>query len=264
MANVLFENKIIENKVKNFLNTGLSVSPFFTHDDSLTESAGLKKTVNVYSATGAVRDVAQGEGNQTADDINVTFTPVEYIVKYVQGRFPYFDEEQMKDPMLVDTGLQKMSANMVNDLTTKFYAELGKATRTKTFPKTTGIDYNTIVDAVSLFGENEEGLFMLINPTQKAELRKNLKDDLKYTSDIVRTGYIGTVINVPVYISDAVAADTIFIANKSAVTVFTKKEIETEQERDANLRKNIIYNRRCNVVALTDDTKVVKLTRALA
>lgn len=263
MPNVLYDNFVIENKVANFMNTLLAVSPFYTHDTSLSQAAGLIKTVHKYTATGAVRDVAQGEGNQVADDVTVSFTPVDYTVKYVQGRFPYFDEEAMKDPQLVSVGLEKMSANMVNDLTTKFYAELAKTTQTMDYPAA-GLDFNTIVDATAMFGENEEGLFLLINPAQKAQLRKTLKDDLKYVEGFVRTGYIGSINNVPVYTSKAVAADTAYIATKEAVTVFTKKEIETEQERDANLRKNIIYNRRCNVVALTDETKVVKLTKAAA
>jgi hypothetical protein len=263
MPNVLYENFVLENKVANFMNTMLAVSPFYTHDTSLSQAAGMVKTINKYTAVGAVRDVAQGEGNQVADDVTVSFTPVDYTVKYVQGRFPYFDEEAMKDPMLVNVGLEKMSANMVNDLTTKFYAELAKTTVTSEYP-VTGITFDAVVDATAKFSENEEGLFMLINPAQKAQLRKALKDDLKYVEGFVRTGYIGSINNIPVYTSKAVAADTAFIATKEAVTVFTKKEVETEQERDANLRKNVIFNRRCNVVALTDETKVVKLTKAAA
>lgn len=263
MAHTIYENFVIENKVANFMDTKLAVSPFYTHDTSLTQAAGMQKTINKYTATGAVRDVAQGEGNVVGDDVSVSFTPVDYTVKYVQGRFPYYDEEAMKDPMLVSVGLEKMSANMVNDLTTKFYAELKKTTVTSEYPAT-GITFDAIVDATAKFGENEEGLFLLINPAQKAQLRKTLKDDLKYVEGFVRTGYIGSVNNIPVYTSTAVAADTAYLATKEAVTVFTKKEIETEQTRDANLRLNSIFNRRCNVVALTDETKVVKLTKAAA
>lgn len=263
MPNVLYDNFVLANKVANFMNTKLAVSPFYTSDTSLAQSAGMTKIINVYTATGAVRDVAITEGNITADDVLVAFTPVEYTVKYVQGRFPYYDEEVMTDPMLVTVGLDKMSANMVNDLTTKFYAELAKTTVTSEYPLA-GMTYDAIVDATALFGENEEGLFMLINPLQKAQLRKTLKDSLQYTEGIVRTGYIGSVNNIPVYVSNQVAVDTAYLATKEAVTVFTKSEVETEQERVANTRLNTIFNRRCNVVALTDETKVVKLTKALA
>ena len=258
MAHTLYPNKVLEVKVADFMNTKLGVSPFFTSDTSLAQSAGMTKTINVYTADGAVRDVAQGEGNIVGDDVNVSFTPVEYTVKYVQGRMVYFDEEVLKDPMVVTVGLDKMSANMVNDLTTKFYAELAKATNGVNY-LATGLAYEAIVDATTTFGESEEGLFLLINPAQKGQLRKALKDSLQYVEGIVRTGYIGSVNNIPIYISNQVPANIAYIATKEAVTVFTKKEVETEQERDANLRKNSIFNRRCNVVALTDATKVVKL-----
>ena len=51
------------------------------------------------------------------------------------------------------------------------------------------------------------------------------------------------------YVSKLVPDDIAYLATKEAVTVFTK-EVETEQERVANLRLNTIFNRRCNVVSL--------------
>lgn len=256
-THTVYENEVLSNKVANFMDTKLSVNPFFTMDNTLTQTAGMKRVINVYTALGSVRDVAVSEGNQAGDNIAVAFTPVEYEVKYVQGRFPYYDEEAMQDPNLVPVGLEKLSANMVNDLQNKFYAELAKAPAGQIYK--TSIAFDNVVDATSHFGENEEGLFMLINPAQKAGIRKNLKDSLQYVEGFVRTGYIGSVNNIPVYTSALVPDDIAYILNKDAVTVFVKSEVETEQERDANTRKNTIYNRRCNLVALTDATKVIKL-----
>ena len=105
----------------------------------------------------------------------------------------------------------------------------------------------------------DPGYFLLINPAEKAELRKNLKDLLSYSEDFARTGYIGTVAGVPVYVSKAVPAKTAFLANPEAVTLFLKKDVEVEQDRDADKRNNIVYGRVYEVVALTDETKVVKI-----
>lgn len=260
MAHTLYENIVLENKIKNMLDTKLAVNPFMTVDRSLTERAGLKKQVAVYDATGSVKDVAMGEGNGSGEGITVNRTFKDYEVKYTQGFVSYFDEELEKDPMLMEVSMEKQSALMVNDLTAKFYTELGKASVTMEYPAN-GINFDTVVDAIAKFGEDETGLFLLINPDQKAQIRKNLKDELKYSEGYVRTGYIGTVCNVPVYVSKAVPADTAFIATKEAVTCFVKKDVASEQERDANLRKNTIYFRRENVVALTDNSKAVKLTK---
>lgn len=261
MANTIYNNIVLENKVKNFLDTKLDMSTFYTHDDSLTENAGMKKVINVYDATdGAVQDLAQGEGNTT--QVEVSFTPVEYTVSTVQGRLPLFDEEIMKDPMSLDTGLAKLSADMVNNVNGKFIAELGKATLNSTYPSA-GIDFNSIVDALVLVGEDDSNYNLLINPTQRGQLRKTLKDSLQYVEAFARTSYIGTVSGVNVYTSDLVPADTAYLFNVSAVTVFTKKDIEIEIDRDANTRKNTFYSRLVNLVALTDSGKVVKITKSI-
>ena len=262
MANTVYNNIVLENKVKDFLDTKLDMSQFYTHDNSLTENAGMKKVINVYDATdGAVQDLAQGEGNTT--QVEVSFTPQEYTVSTVQGRLPLFDEEIMKDGMSLDTGLAKLSADMVNNVNGKFIGELNKATLTSTYP-TTGIDFNSIVDALALVGEDDTNYNLFINPAQRAQLRKNLKDTLQYVIAFARTGYIGSVSGVNVYTSDLVPADTAYLFNVSAVTVFTKKDIEVEVERIANTRNNIFYGRVVNVVANTDLGKCVKLTKSVA
>ena len=88
---------------------------------------------------------------------------------------------------------------------------------------------------------------------------KELQDDLKYNEDFVRTGYVGSVCGVPVIVTKAITNKNIYLASKEAVTLFIKKDTEVEQERDANVRNNKVYIRKVAVVALTDETKVVKL-----
>ena len=257
-THVVYDNTILENKIEDFLTTALDVAQYATHDDSLTQSAGMKKVVNKYTATGNVEDVLMGEGN--TEDIEVAFDSVEYTVGVTQGRFPYYDEEAMTDPMVVDVGLKKLAAQMTNDLTAKIVKEFDK---TKLVINSATWTFNQIVDAIAMFPDEEiSGLFLLVNKAQVADLRKNLGDSLKYVEDFVRTGYIGTVCGVPVIATNAVKAGEAYLATKEAVTIFTKKGSEIEQERDANVRLNKIYARKVMLVALTDDTKVIKLTSA--
>jgi hypothetical protein len=102
----------------------------------------------------------------------------------------------------------------------------------------------------------------MISPAEKATVRKNLGEDLKYSEGFARTGYIGSVCGVPVIVSKAVPAGEGYLATKEAVTCFVKKGSEIEQEREANIRKNKVFARKVMLVALTDATKVVKLTSA--
>ena len=256
MAHTIYENFVLENKVEDMLTTSIDMNAYMTADYSLTETAGMKKIIHVYTATGDVEELTMGQGN--TGDITVSFAPKEYEVGTTQGRFTYFDEEEMTDPNVVDVGLEKMSANMTNDLTAKVIAELGKATKKILNATWT---FENVVDALaSLDVESEDGLFMLINPAQQASFRKNLKDDLKYVEGFVRSGYIGSVCGVPVIVSKAVPAGEAYLASREATTCFVKKGSEVEQERDANTRQNKVYARKVMLIALTDANKVVKIT----
>ena len=263
-----YENKVIAVEVENMMDTQLEHSQFMTLDTTLTESEGMTKKVRRYKAKGNVKDCAQGEGNDDNDDVIVDFDECDYKVKCSQGRFQYYDEQAMNDSNIVDVGIQKMAANMVNDLTRKLYKEWQKATLIMEYP-TNGPTFDTFVDALSLMttpendGEGgESNTFAVINGAQKAQLRKNLKDDLVYIKDYISTGYIGTVAGVNIYTSQAVPEGQFGIGRKEAVTCFVKKGVETEQDRDKNIRLNKIYNRRYNVVALTDENQIVWLYKS--
>lgn len=260
MPHVVYDNFVLENKIENFLDTAMDMNQFITIDRSLTETAGMLKKIHKYTATGNVQEVAMGEGND--ESIEVSFSEVEYRVGTTQGRFDYYDEEAMTDPMVVEVGLKKMSANMTNDLTRKAIGEMKK---TENIQYGASWSYDNVVDAIASYPyESEAGLFLLINKAQKAAFRKNLKDDLKYVEANVRTGYIGTICNVPIYVSDAVPVGVAFLGTKEAVTCFVKKGVESEQERNANIRKNSIWGRKVQLVALTDETRMIKLSAVAA
>lgn len=256
MAHKIYDNFILENKIEDILLTAVDMNQFMTIDTSLTEQPGMLKKIHKYTATGNVEELAMGEGN--SEEIEVSFTEAEYRVGTTQGKFAYYDEQEMTDPMVVDTGLEGLAKKMTNDLTTKAIAEFSKATLVVPGFK---FDFNGVVDGIAKMNlESEEGLFLLINPAQQALFRKNLKDDLKYVEGFVRAGYIGSVCGVPVFISKAVPATEAYLATNKAVSCFVKKGSEVEQERDADHRKNSVFARKVMLVALTDATKLVKLS----
>ena len=256
MAHTIYQNFILANKVSDILTTQVDLNTYMTVDTELAENAGMKKVINTYTATGNVQNLAMGEGNTA--DIEVSFTPTEYTVGTTQGRFKYYGEQEMTDPMVVDAGLDGIAKTMVNDFTTKAIAEYEKATLTLTG---TAWTFDTVIDAIAKMNlEDETGLFLLISPADQANFRKALKDDLKYVEGFVRTGYIGSVCGVPVIVSKAVAKGKGYLATKDAITLFIKKDTEIEQERDANTRENRVFVRKVALVALTDATKLVKIT----
>lgn len=258
MGNVIFNDQVIEKKYDSVLSTKLDMQRFLTVDRQLAENSGMIKKIVRKTVTGSVEDLAMTEGNEGY--IEVGTSTKDYEVGVTQGRFAYYDEEAMRDDKVVDAGITGLAETMVNDFTSKAVAEWNKASMIQFSASWT---FANIVDAIAMMNlEGEEGLFILINPAQQAAFRKNLKDDLKYVEAFVRVGYIGSVCGAPVYVSKAIPAGKAFLATKEAVTLFLKKGVERELDRDPNTRKSTEYIRKVALVALTDETKVVKLSAA--
>lgn len=254
-----YDNKVLESKFKDQYESKLDLMQFCTVDDSLTGVAGDKVTINTYTATDGTEVLEMGQGN--TENIEVAFTPVTYTIELLQNRFPYYDEEEMRDPLVVEKGINHMAVDMFNTVNARAMSAFGNATLKAYVSK---FDFNAFVDGVALFPNNEAEalkIFALVNPDDKAEIRKNLKDDLKYIEDYVRTGYIGTVNGVNLYASNIADKGEIVLATKEAVTYYRKKGIEIEQDRVKNVRLNTIYSREYGVFALTDATKAVKLIK---
>lgn len=256
MSHQVFENIVLSNKINDILKTAVNLNNYMTIDNSLAQNAGMKKKVITYTSTGNVEALGMGEGNSSS--LEVKKSEVEYTVKTFQGKFAFYDEEEMIDPMVVDTGLKHSANNMVNQFVDLAVAEYQKASLTVSG---SAWSFDIVVDAIAKMNlEDESGLFLLISPEDKAAFRKALKDDLKYSEGFVRTGYIGNVCGVPVIVSKAIPAGEGYLATKEAITLFIKKDSETEYERDADKRNNSYWVRKVGVVALTDATKVVKIT----
>lgn len=251
--NQIYNSFVMEDAFESVLSTTLNLQQFITVDNSLTESAGMIKNINKRSVTGSAEDLTMGQGNTGV--VEVTFDSAPYTVGTTQARFTYYDEEAMADPKVVDTGLQGMAEIMVNDFVSKAVAEWEKSSNTHE----AALSFDCIVDALAKLNlEGEDGLFMLIAPASLASFRKAMKDELKYVEAFARTGYIGSVCGIPVYVSKAITGtNEAIIAHKDAVRLFVKKASEIETERDANTRKNTVYSRKVAVVALVDDRKVI-------
>ena len=255
MANTVFNNKVIEAKAKDLLTTAVNTRNLMTVDNALTQEPGMIKTINTYTYTGTAEELAAGEGNTTRGAISYVGT--DYTVKLVQQAFDYLDEDFMKDNNVVDMGVKGATQVMTNKMAADFFAEAEKAT----LKQVGAITYDTIVDAIAKLNlENEAELFVVINPEQKAELRKDDDYVAARMGEVVYNGQVGTVAGIPVIVSKA--ATNAYVMSKEAIKLFLKKDVEVEQDRDADKRKNSIYLRAAYVCALVDATKICKIAKA--
>ena len=258
MAHTIFENYVLANQIEDLYNSYLDLAQFCTVDNSLVGTPGMIKKINVYTATNGTEDLAMGVGN--SKDIEVSYAQKDYEILMAQNRFKYFDEQEMTDPMVVETGLKHMAVDMFNHVNSKIFAEFNKASLSYTASTP---DFACFADAAALLNvENLEGmgLFGFVNPKDMAKIRKALKDDLKYVEAFAKQGYVGTVAGINLYTKKDAVENTIVIANNAAVTLFNKRGTEVEQERDADIRQNAIWSRKYFLPALTDATKAVKIT----
>ena len=265
MANTVYDNFYLSNEVEDQFKSHLDLLRFCTHDASLEGTAGMKRLIHVYSATDGTEKLAMGKGNSKS--IEVGFTTKEYEILLAQNRFEWYDEEAMKDPMLVPVGMKHAGTDMFNTVQGDVFGEFKKATRTV---PATAPDFAAFADAVAslnIEGDENVEIFAFVNAKTKAAARKALKDDLKYVEAFARSGYIGTVCGVNLHDKKNADDDEICVGTREAVTVFTKKGTEVEQivagvrsADDANVRKNTAFSRKYYVAALTNDTKAVRIT----
>ena len=264
MANTGYSNFFLSNTVEDQFNSHLDLQQFCTVDNGLEGTAGMKRTIHSYRATNGTEKLTVGQGNSKS--IEVSYTPVEYEIALAQNRFVWRDEDAMTDPMIVPVGMKHAGTDMFNTVQADIYGEFAK---TGIEVPATAPDFDAFVDAgAALNLENLEGVsvFAFVCPKDKAKVRKALKDDLKYVEEYAKHGYIGTVAGINVYTKADATEGEIIVATKDAVTIFNKKGVEIEQitagtrsETAANVRENTAFSRKYYVVALTDESKAVKI-----
>lgn len=276
MSNTVFANKVIAAKATDILSTQLNHRSLMTIDTDLQGSEGMTKTINTYTYTGEAEILSAGNGSTAAKRGSVAYVGNDYTVQCVQEAFDYLDEDFMKDSNVVDMGVKGATDVMTNFLTGKFYSALattssGSELVGKTeFANGSTISYDVIVDAIADMGIEDESKLVLIIPQEwKADLRKD--DDYKaaHMGDVVYNGQVGTVAGIPVVSTKVLnhtntAAAKAYLLTPEAVTLFVKKNVEVEQDRDKDKRQNSIYLREYYICALTDATKARKIVEAAA
>lgn len=270
MAHKVYDNFYLSNEVEDMYNSRLDLQQFCTVDNSLVGTPGMIRKVNRYTATDGTEKLEMGKGNTKS--IEVSYTESEYKILLAQNKFEYYDEQDMTDPMLVPTGMQKMGIDLFNTVNADVFAEFNKATQTVD-ASSAGFGFDCFADAVALL--NIEGTdndpanvaplaFAFVNPKDLAKVRKALKDELKYVESFVRSGYVGTVAGVNLFAKKDAVEGTIVGGTRAAVTLFNKRGVEVEQAvrsaDDANIRLNTIFARKYYLAALTDETKAFKIT----
>ena len=274
MPNTLFANKVIESKATDLLSTKINHRSLMTIDTELQGSEGMTKTINTYTYTGEAEILGVGVGSTEGKRGSVSYVGQDYTVNCVQEAFDYFDEDFMKDSKVVDMGVKGATDVMTNLLTSKFYEALAtkqgeqELVGKTEFVKGGAISYDTVVDAIADMNVEDESKLVLVLPTEwKADIRKDSDYKAAQLGEVVYNGQVGTIAGIPVVCSKVLNAAgankaKAYLLTPEAVTLFIKKNVEVEQDRDKDKRLNSIYLREYYICALTDATKARKIVEA--
>lgn len=256
----------------------ISVMPFAKVDTTLQGRAGNTITIPVFGYVGDAKDVAEGVSIGAEA---LTTTDKQFTVKKIGKGVDLTDEALLSgygDPVgeanrqLSMAISQKIDQDAIDALYTGSLAFDGVSAK---------ISYAGIVDAVDVFEEEyntEKVLF--IHPKQLSQLRKDadFTSADKYVNGnyIAVNGEVGKIANCRVVVSKRVKENTeetgyvnpIVKINfdteteeaTSALTIFLKKGVSVETDRDIDKQVNMIRASEHYVVALTDESKVVLAT----
>ena len=254
MANTIFENKVIEAKATDLLTTAINARSLMTVDNTLAESEGMTKTINVYTYTGKVEKLADGAKNTQRG--SVAYTGVDYKVQRSQQVFDYTDSDYMKDNGIVDIALEGANALMANEMTADFYTECAKASLSHSVAN---ISYEGIVDAIAKMNiEDESKLFVVIPTAWKADLRKDEDYKNARMGEVVYGGQVGTIAGIPVIATNALE-DEAYVMTNEAVHLFMKEDVEVEQDRDVETKTNTVVLSAYYICALRNQNKICRI-----
>ena len=251
------------------------VSPFAKVDTKLQGVPGNTITVPSFDYIGDAEDVAEG----------VAVTPAKMGVTSKTATV----KKAMKAVDLTDEAVLSGFGNPVGEannqlaksIASKIDADCMDALMTATMKYEAGakLSYNTLVEAIDVFEEefNTEKV-IFINPAQVGALRKdpNYVASEKIKDEVIVTGAIGKIANCLVVPSKKVVLngegtgyacpivkltqDTETEDETAALTIYLKRDVNVETERDTLARKTAVSVDEMYAVALSDASKVVLAT----
>lgn len=273
----LIDPQVMADMIDGKIASKIVVTPFAKIDTTLQGIPGDTITVPTYAYIGDAEDVAEGVAAGTTV---LTATTTQAKVKKAMKAVELTDEAVLSgygDPVGQATSqLGKSIAAKVDADSMK--ALLGVSTLTYD-GSAAKISYEGIVDAIDLFEEetNSEKV-IFVNPKQVTTLRKdtNFISADKYDGKVVMTGEIGKICNTRVVPSKKVVkttdgnnykcpivkltTDTETEDELPALTIYLKRNVNLETERDTLKRTTILSVDEFYTAVVSNASKVVLAT----
>lgn len=273
----LIDPEVMADMISAKLPNKIRVTPFAKVDNTLEGAEGDTITVPSFNYIGDAEDVAEGVECGTT---KLTAGSRKAKVKKAMKAVELTDEAVLSghgDPVGEATNQLGLSiASKVENDCIDALSDENADGRLKYDGSAAEISYDGIVDALDVFEEEVNGeKAMFVHPKQVTTLRKDpdfISAD-KYNQQVVLRGEIGMIANTRIVPSRRVKADSTGNSylnpiikletdeetedEASALTIYIKRNVNVETERDTLARKTIISVDEIYTTAVSNDSKVV-------
>lgn len=270
MSNTVKANVIIPEVLADYVQSKLTnksvFAPIAVIDNTL-ENRGEGDSIKFpkYAYIGAAAGVNEGASIGVT---NLSTTSVTKTVSKIAKGVGITDEAMLSAYGNPSEEIAKQLAVALDDkVDADCLTELGTLTSARTFI-TTDFSSDAIVDALTIFGEDEQGQKALfINSANLAALRKD--DDYIKASDIgseqVIKGATGMIWGCNLINTNRLAssADS-YIVKPGALRIINQRGLFVETKRDADTQTTGYYASKLYVPYLQDESKVIRITKRTA
>lgn len=240
------------------LSDAIKLSPLMDVNTELVGKAGDTLSLPKYAYVGDASDLAEGVAAET---VALTSDSVDVKVKKAAKAIELTDESVLNaygDP--AGQAANQMLLSIANKIEVDAFAELRKATLSHTLTAAT-IGKEDIADAMVKFGEDiNEEMFLFVNPTQYANLRKDADFVVIMNGEAIITGHMGSIYGANVVVSNRVGAKEAFLMKRGALGLLMKRNVVLESDRDILKRTTVLVADEHYACYLKDDSKIVKIT----
>lgn len=254
-------------------------------DTTLEGREGDTVTIPKYAYIGDAEDVAEGVALGT---VSLTATTTKVTVKKA-GKATEISDEAILSAHgdTVGESVNQLAMAVASKIDDDCVKALNTATLT--YDGSDGaISYEGIVKAIDLLEDESDtpvSKVIFVHPKQVTQLRldADFRDLNKYPMPVIMTGAIGSIAGAQVivskrvttdengnYVNPIVVVDTAdpneattadkFATSSPALTIYLKRAVNVETDRDILKSTNVIKTDEHYVVALTNDSKVVLAT----
>ena len=261
MALTKLSNMINPEVLGAFLETKLvdaiKLSPLAVVGTELQGRAGNTLTLPTWQYIGDAADLAEGDADTP---VALETQSREIKIKKASKSVEITDEALLSG---YGNPADEIASQLLTAIASKVEADCFAALATGTLKQVGAVSADTVADALVKFGEDlDEEMFLFINPTDYAAIRKNPNFSYVNGQQMTIGGTVGFIFNCAVVVSNRVAATSAYIVKRGALGIELKRGVNVESDRDI-LRKTNVYSVDEHYVAyLRDDSKVIRIANA--